>query len=83
MATADASSDGLGNVTLTFEPRLRFSPLDNAAIFVEDGVLSKPQGVFILTNQEQVWSSLPAATPQSRRSAVGLELREDVFATQP
>lgn len=80
MATADASSGGTGLVTLTFEPRLRFSPLDNAAVWVEDGVLSKPQGVFMLTNPENNWSSMPGIL---KRTATSLQMTEDVFATQP
>ena len=42
----DADSDGSGNVTLTFGPRLRASPADNAAI-----VVSSPVGQFIKSEQ--------------------------------
>lgn len=79
MATADASSDGAGLITVAFEPRLRFSPLDNAVVYVEDGVLSKPQGVFVLTNAEQNWSSSPGVV---KRTAVSLQMTEDMLATQ-
>ncbi len=78
MATADASSSG-GAVTLNFEPRLRFSPLNNAAIFVEDGTLPKPNGVFLLTNPETNWSSRPALA--DGRTAMSLQFTEDVFAS--
>lgn len=79
MATADANSDGAGNVTLTFEPKLRTSPADGAAIHVEDGVLTKPAGVFMLANPEQSWESIKQRTTHSRLT---LEMVEDVFATQ-
>jgi len=80
MCTADASSNGTGLITVSFEPRLRFSPANSAVVFVEDGVLSKPQGVFLLANGEQNWSSRPGV---NKRSVVSLELLEDVFATAP
>lgn len=80
MATADANTDVTGAISIQFEPRLRASPLDNAAIWVEDGVLPKPQGVFLLTNNELAWSSMPGQP--TKRSALSLEMREDVFATQ-
>jgi hypothetical protein len=79
MATADASSDGSGLITVAFEPRLRASPLDNAAVYVEDGVLSKPQGVFMLTTPETQWMSRPSKVG---RTTLTLQLSEDVFATQ-
>ena len=80
MATADASSNGSGLITIAFEPRLRDSPLDNAVVFVEDGVLTKPQGIFILNTPDVIWSSRPGQP--THRSAVSLALIEDVFATQ-
>ena len=80
MATADASSNGTGQVTLTFEPRLRFSPLTNAPVFVEDGSLSKPQGIFMLAEANQNWSSQPGIL---KRTSISLSMIEDVFATQP
>ncbi len=81
MATADASSDGSGNITLTFEPRLRFSPLDNAAIRVQDGVLPKPAGTYLLVPQETLWSSMPARA--GYRSALSLQMVEDMLAGAP
>lgn len=82
MATADANTDGAGAVTVSFEPRLRFSPLNNAAVYVEDGVLSVPQGVFMLSDPENNWSSMPGRDKQ-HRSILSLKMTEDVFATQP
>jgi hypothetical protein len=79
IATADANSDGSGNVTLTFEPRLRTSPANGAAIHVEDGVLTVPAGIFLLANPEISWESIKNRTTHS---VVILDLIEDVFATQ-
>ena len=81
MCTADASSGGTGLATISFEPRLRASPADNAVIFVEDGVLAKPQGVFHLTSSSTGWSSRPFQST-SELSALTLALTEDVFASQ-
>ena len=78
MATADATSSGSA-VTILFEPRLRFSPLSNAAVWVEDGVLPKPQGVFMQGDTTAQWSSRPGV---NGRLTTTLQLREDVFGTQ-
>lgn len=80
MATQDANSSGTGTATLTFEPRLRASPLDNAVILVEDGVLARPKGVFLLANAETGWTSRPGV--DSKVSSLTISLIEDVFATQ-
>ena len=79
MATADASSNGTGLITIAFEPRLRAAPANNAVVFVEDGVLAKPRGIFYLTNPDTNWSSRPAV---DGRSAFSVAMTEDVFATQ-
>lgn len=79
MCTADANSDGGGAITISFEPRLRFSPLDNAVVYVEDGVLSKPQGVFMLEEPASQWSSVPSSVG---RMTTTLKFQEDVYATQ-
>lgn len=79
MATADASSSA-GAITLNFVPKLRASPADSAAIYVEDGVLSKPKGIFLLASGEAGWSS--TAWINGQLSSVSLDLIEDVFATQ-
>ena len=52
--TADADSDGSGNVTLSFRPRIRTSPSDNAAI-----TTSNPTGRFLLLPGRVQWSYLP------------------------
>lgn len=80
MATADASSNGTGLITVSFEPRLRTSPLDNAVVYVEDDVLPKPRGIFILTDPNALWSSRPGSP--SHISVVSLAMTEDLFATQ-
>lgn len=79
MATTDANSSG-GSITIGFEPRLRTSPLNNAVVYVEDGVLPKPQGIFILTDPNALWSSRPGNP--THISVVSLAMTEDVFATQ-
>jgi len=80
MATADANSDGAGLVVLAFTPKLRASPANDAAIFVEDGVLTKPQGIFMLQSADTSWQSRPGNP--SKISSVTLSMTEDVFATQ-
>lgn len=80
MATVDASADGAGLVVLSFAPRLRAAPLDDAVIFVEDGVLTKPQGIFVLENADTGWQSRPGFP--SKISSMSLSMTEDVFATQ-
>jgi hypothetical protein len=80
MLTADANTDGDGETTLSFVPRLRDSPADNAVIFVEDGVLSIPRGIFVLASSTPTWSSRPGHP--SKITALSLDLIEDVFATQ-
>ncbi len=77
MATADATSGGTGLITVSFKPKLRASPLNNAAVFVEDGVLSKPRGIFVLESPEPDWSSVPG-----KRSTFVFSMIEDVFKTQ-
>lgn len=77
LCTADATS-AAGAITVNFEPRLRFSPLDNAAVYVEDGTLPKPRGLFKLTDPEINWSSRPGT---QLRTTVSLQMTEDVFGT--
>lgn len=52
MVVADCNSDGSGNATITFEPPLRASPADNAAIDV-----SAPTATFKLTADDNGWST--------------------------
>ena len=82
VCTADASSGIGGLIQIFFEPRLRFSPADASAIYVEDGVLSRPKGIFMVDTNELGWSSMPGQ-PSTRRSAMELAMIEDVFATKP
>lgn len=82
ICTQDNSSDGTGLIaTLEFEPRLRASPLDSAVIFVEDGVLQKPEGIFYMSGSDVSWTSRPFQTA-SELSSMSLNMIEDVFATQ-
>lgn len=50
MLTADASSNGSGVATLNFEPPLRASPANGAAITV-----TKPTALFMLSEQTAKW----------------------------
>lgn len=81
MCTADANSSGGGAVTISFVPKLRASPLNNAIVWVEDGVLGVPKGVFALENPNIGWSSVPFQSG-SHLSQVTINAVEDVFATQ-
>lgn len=80
MATADATSDGAGLLTIAFQPTLRASPADNAVIFVEDGVLSRPQGVFFFADAVNGWASRPGFPDKVLNTS--LSFVEDIFATQ-
>ena len=68
--TADANSDGAGNVTLTFSPRLRSSPANNAAIET-----TTPTGVFLLLNHSVQWANRPGGFMD-----VSLSFVEDIAA---
>lgn len=54
LCTADASSDGAGDITISFVPRLRAAPSDNAAI-----TTSGATGTFILSQPNVSWSDRP------------------------
>ena len=54
IATADANSDGGGLATLSFSPRLRSSPDNNAAIET-----TAPSGLFMLASRAQSWNYRP------------------------
>lgn len=49
---ADVTSDGSGNATITFEPALRASPSDGAAITTTD-----PSATFMLANSRSGWTN--------------------------
>ncbi len=54
MATADAVADGSGNATISFEPPLRSSPADNAAI-----TTTRPLAIFMLSSPDAGWDTAP------------------------
>lgn len=80
ICTADKTSSAGAITGLAFEPALRASPLNNAAIYVQDGVLSNPEGVFVMEGSLAGWASRPGAG--SKISNLTLNMIEDVFATQ-
>lgn len=80
MATLDADSDGSGDSTITFTPNLRDSPTNGAAVYVEDGTLAVPSGVFLLESPESGWSSRPWI--DGPISSFSMSMVEDVFASQ-
>lgn len=56
MAVADANSDGAGLAALTFVPRLRSAPANDAAITTASGT-----GTFILDSNSVSWSNRPGS----------------------
>lgn len=70
MVTADCNSDGDGDVTVSFQPNLRSSPADDAAIDITAPV----NGVFILASDPK-WDNRPGIF-----SSFALEAFEDVLA---
>lgn len=82
MCTVDADTNGSGLIAvLDFEPRLRASPDDSAVIYVEDGSLPKPRGIFTLSSGNAGWTSSPFQTT-TELSQIVLAMTEDVFSTQ-
>ena len=65
MAVADANSDGSGEVTLTFVPRLREAPADGASIDTSDAT-----GTFILESNASGWDTQPGDFSSFTISAV-------------
>jgi len=80
IAILDEDSSGGGSCILTFEPKLRDSPADNAFIYTEPNGIAIPRGIFVMENPENGWQSLPNSTGPI--SAFTLSMIEDVFATQ-
>jgi len=80
MCTADTDS-AAGLITIPFEPRLRASPLNNAVVIVDDGVLGSPTGIFLARDPTIGWSSRPFQSG-SALSSVTFSLIEDLFASQ-
>ena len=54
MVTADVTADGAGAMSITFEPPLRSSPADNAAL-----TTTRPTARFMLQEDVQAWSTRP------------------------
>lgn len=71
IVTADLNSNGSGEVTLAFRPKLRTSPADNAAI-----TTSSPTGTWMLTQDTVDW----ATGPGPAFSDFVIEAIEDVLA---
>lgn len=63
MVTADANSDGSGNLTLSIVPPLRASPADNATVSV-----GTPTARFLLTGNTVGWSNRPGGWPRTIQS---------------
>lgn len=57
MVTADATADGSGNATISFEPPLRAAPADNAAL-----TTTKPLAIFMLAGPGIDWDAQPASS---------------------
>ena len=54
MVTADATANGSGAMSVTFEPPLRAAPADNAAI-----TTTNPTGRFMLASDDVRWNTAP------------------------
>ncbi len=68
MATQDLNSNGSGQGTLTFEPRLRFSPADNDAVNI-----TAPKGLMRLVSNTAEWQA-----DQSNLYTISLAFKEVV-----
>ena len=73
MVTADGTSDGSGNLTLSIAPEIHTSPANNATITVVD-----PVGTFMLATPAVRWTNVPSqvagsASPASDFSIEGVE----------
>lgn len=70
MAVLDASSDGSGELTLTFSPRLMTAPSNNDPITIDN-----PVGTFLLARNEASWSVVPGPF-----TTISIEFIEDIAA---
>jgi hypothetical protein len=70
ICTANGNTDGGGNITIPFAPRLRSAPSDNAVITTSQGT-----GTFVLANNTVSWSNRPGGF-----SDVSISLVEDIAA---
>lgn len=73
-ATADADSDGSGDVTVNIQPQLRSSPSNGASVTVES-----PYGQFILISPVDP-SNVPGSSENPIISTLQLSFVEDVLA---
>lgn len=73
ICTADANSNGSGQVTINFAPRLRTSPADNSAIVTANGV-----GIFMLAEDLVSWVNRPGLNGPI--SDINITAIEDVLA---
>lgn len=62
---ADATADGSGNMTVTFQPTLRSTPADNAVI-----TITAPKTSMRLTSDDVPWDELPGGWVNLSFSAV-------------
>lgn len=69
MATADASSDGSGNITINFRPRIRVSPSNGASLET-----TAPTGRFLIVSPSLEWSLVPEDVAET-----SIEFVEDVL----
>lgn len=70
MVTADANTDGAGNITLAISPPLRAAPADGATVNI-----TAPTARFLLASNEAGWSNAPGAF-----SSATVDLIEDILA---
>jgi hypothetical protein len=68
MCVVDADSDGSGNVTIEFTPRLRVAPANDAPVTVSGGT-----STFLLSNDGVAWSNIPGGF-----SSLTIECFEDI-----
>ena len=79
ICTQDATSSGAGIVIISHEPDIRVSPADGAAVTVDDGILGKPQGTFLIPETRNGWNARPGGEKGKPRDMT-VQFREDVFA---
>ena len=70
MCTADVTSDGAGNATISFVPEIHTAPATNSAI-----TISNPTGIFMLLAPENGWTNVPGVF-----SDMTIDVIEDVLA---
>ena len=68
--TQDVNSDGAGAATIEFQPQIRFAPVDNSAVDIDD-----PVGTFMLADPNVSWSTVPGNI-----STFSFQAMEDVLS---